>query len=166
MIYFISFFSQFFGLLPYLAFKLLKILFFDLVAVAYLLQVSCDSWQVRLDTSRLRDGLLLVLLVLLNRHFEFLDLSRFLFLLITDRDVLFLEVCESRFQFFQLRVSSLDLEMQLLDISNQLLILRELCFHEVLLLLELLPELSELLHTLIVCLHCVSKLDEIQHIRE
>ena len=104
--------------------------------------------------------------MLLNRHFEFLDLSRFLFLLITDRDVLFLEVCESGFQFFQLRVSGLDLEMQLLDISNQLLILRELCFHEVLLLLELLSELSKLLHTLIVCLHCVSQLDEIQHIRE
>ena len=56
--------------------------------------------------------------------------------------------------------------MQLLDVSNQLLIFRELRFHEVFLLLELFSELGELLHTLIVRLHSISQLDEIQHIGE
>ena len=40
----VSFFSQLFSFLPYLAFKLLKIQFFDLVALTHLLEVSCDSW--------------------------------------------------------------------------------------------------------------------------
>jgi hypothetical protein len=44
LIYFVSFFSQLFCLLPYLAFKLLKILLFDLVAVTHLLEVSGDCW--------------------------------------------------------------------------------------------------------------------------
>jgi len=54
--------------------------------------------------------------------------------------------------------------MELLDLSNQLLILLELLFHEFLLLAELVTELVDFFDAFIVEFDTISKFYEVQHV--
>lgn len=146
--------------MPDLNVHLLELLFLDFLFLDQRFVLFFTSGQVLLNLIISVNHFLLFLLKLDNLLLSASNLTEFMFLLIVDHDVLTFKQIKVFFNLLLPSVRFFLLGVQVLNLTNQKMVVLEQIFLLVPFGLDFISSRSHQLHRVVVCLHTVSQVDK------